>query len=174
MRVLSVPIANPRLRQIAFVVGLVTLFGAVGVQYGVKVFRGRDGEQTRSAILRWHNQLQGLDSGENIYQRYAYPNPPIMALLLRPLAALPPLAGAMTWFYLKVGLACVSFWLAFRLVETADRPFPPWARALAVLLSLRPVLGDLTHGNVNILILFLVVLTLHLVRRGRDLGAGVV
>jgi hypothetical protein len=41
-----------------------------------------------------------------------------------------------------------------------------------VLLSLHPILGDLSHGNVNILIAFLVVAALELLRRRYDFAAG--
>src|SRR5260370_14723065 len=34
-------------------------------------------------------------------------------------------------------------------------PFPPWAKGLTVLLSLRPIMRDLYHNNVNIFVLFL-------------------
>jgi alpha-1,2-mannosyltransferase len=43
---------------------------------------------------------------------------------------------------------------------------------LTVLLSLRPIAGDLSHGNVNLFILFLVVAFLYAFHRGRDLLAG--
>jgi len=157
-----------------FVAGLLALFAAVSIQYTVKVLTPRNGETTRSAIVRWREQLLQLDAGENIYQRFTYPNPPVMALALRPIAELPPLAGALLWFYLKVGLALAAFAMVFRLAEDEGVPFPPWAKALVVLLSLRPVIGDLMHGNVNLLILFLVVAALALFRKGWDLAAGVV
>jgi hypothetical protein len=164
----------PAVSQRGFLVALLALFAAVSVQYTAKIVDLRNGRQDRSAILRWRDQLQQLDGGENIYDRYTYPNPPIMALLLRPLADLPPLAGALCWYYLKVGMALFAFTAVFRLVEEPGRPFPAWAKALTVLLSLRPILGDLTHGNVNLFILFLVVAALDAYRRGRDLFAGVV
>ena len=44
----------------------------------------------------------------------------------------------------------------------------PWAKGLAVLLSLRPIEGDLVHGNVNLLILFLIVASLYAYCRRRD------
>src|SRR5262249_7033679 len=154
------------------VVGRMLLFAAASAQYTAKVLDLRDGRQDRSAILRWREQLLQLDSGENIYQRFTYPNPPIMALMLRPLAELPPLAGALVWYYLKVAMALYAFAAVFRLVEERGRPFPPWAKALTVLVSLRPILGDLTHGNVNLFILFLVVAALDSFRRGWDELAG--
>jgi hypothetical protein len=162
------------LPQRTFVAALLVVFAAVSVQYTLKALDLRNGRQDRSAILRWREQLLQLDSGENIYQRFTYPNPPIMALLLRPLAELPPLAGALVWYYLKVAMALYAFAAVFRLVEAPGRPFPHWAKILTVLLSLRPILGDLSHGNVNLFILFLVVAALDCFRRGWDGSAGVV
>jgi hypothetical protein len=155
-------------RQRWFVAALLGLFVLVSVQYSVKV-----GDDQRSAILRWRPQILQL-AHVNIYERFAYPNPPIMALLLRPLLGLPPLAASLIWFYLKVGMTLLAIAWAFRLVETPGRPCPAWARAVTVLLSLRPILGDLTHGNVNLFILFLVIAALYAYQRGYDLGAGVV
>ena len=155
-----------------FLVGLLALFAAVSVQYTFKVLKPRQGETTRSAIVRWREQLLQLDAGENIYERFTYPNPPIMALMLRPIAELPPVAGALTWYYFKVGLALASFLLAFRLAQDVGVPFPAWAKGLTVLLSLRPILGDLMHGNVNLLIGFLVLSGLALYRKNRDVTAG--
>src|SRR5262245_58160673 len=162
------------LPQRAFVAALIAVFAAVSVQYTLKTLDLRNGRQDRSAILRWREQLLQLDSGENIYQRFTYPNPPIMALMLRPLAELPPVTGALTWFFLKVALAVLAFAAIFRVVESPGTSFPPWAAMLAVLLSVRPILGDLSHGNVNILILFLVCAMLFAFRYQWDITAGVI
>jgi hypothetical protein len=152
-----------------FLLALLLVLVAVSVSYCKKVL------SNRSAILRWQQQiLDGVDGGVDISERYQYPNPPVMALLLYPLVKLPSVAAALVWFYLKVGLALVSLFWIFRLVAPPDRPFPAWAQGLAVLLSLRPVLGDLQHGNVNLFILFLVVAALTAYRRGFDLVAGLV
>ncbi len=150
-----------------FVAGLLLLFAAVSVQYTLKASHGG------SAIIRWHQQLQGLGE-ENIYERYNYPNPPVMALLLRPLVELPPVAAALVWFYLKVGMTLLALRWVFRMVESGGVPFPPWAKGLTMLLSLRPILGDLLHGNVNLFILFLVVAALSLFHRRWEVPAGVV
>src|SRR5262249_42525195 len=126
----------------------------------------------RSAFLRWRDQIQEWKTGVNIWAKHNYPNPPIMALLLRPLAELPPLVGSMTWFYLKVGMALAAIALTFRLVETPGRPWPVWAKAVAVALSLRPIMGDLSHGNINLFILLLCVGALACYRARRDGSAG--
>jgi len=91
-----------------------------------------------------------------------------MALMLWPISELPPLAAALTWFYIKVALTLMALYWTFRMVETPAAPFPPWSKALAVALSLRMILSDLSHGNVNLLILFLMVGSLYAFRCGRD------
>lgn len=171
---IAVPAFEERRAQSLFVAGLVGLLVLLSVQYTLKVSKHRADGQTRSAILRWTPQLNALHDGENINERFNYPNPPIMALILSPLTLLPLTASALTWFYLKVGMVLASLWMAFRLVEVPERPFPAWAKALTVLLSLRPIMSDLSHGNVNILILFLCVLSVYAFARGRDFAAGVV
>jgi len=92
--------------------------------------------------------------------------------LLEPIAHLPPLAGSLCWFYLKLGLTLMAVLWVFRLIENPQRPFPDWAKAMTILLSLRPIMGDLSHGNVNLFILFLVVASLYAFHQGRDWTAG--
>src|SRR5262249_25586980 len=79
---LSQPLTLPRQRWL--VLGLLLLFVLLSIQYYFKV-----DDEKRSAILRWRPQLQQLYE-VNIYERFTYPNPPIMALLLKPLIELPP------------------------------------------------------------------------------------
>ena len=158
-----------------FFLALLLLFVAVSIQYSFKVLSPKQDGFTRGAINRWSKQLQDMEGGENIHAKYNYPNPPIMAQLLWPiseLATFNPLAGALTWYYLKVVLALLCFVWAFRLVETPDFQIPVWGKILGVALAIRPILGDLSHGNINIFILFLVTGCLYSFARGRDLLAG--
>src|SRR5262249_7651194 len=57
---------------------------------------------------------------------------------------------------------------------TEDAPFPPWAKAITVLLSLRPIMSDLVHGNVNLFILFLVIGAVFAYHRRRPFVSGVI
>src|SRR5262245_11059945 len=150
----------------AYWLALLAIFIFFGVGYTMKAMRDR------SAFVRWRQQILSLED-TNIYEQFQYPNPPIMALLLRPLAlAEPPVVGALAWFLLKIVMAGFSLWAIFRLIESGGVPFPPFAKAVCVLLSLRPIIGDLTHGNVNIFILFLVIASLFAFHKGRDWLAG--
>jgi hypothetical protein len=165
---LSPALALRSRRQAAFLAALVVLFVLLGARHAVKV------THTRSAFLRWRPQLEQVEQGVDISAQFNYPNPPIMAILLEPLAKMPPLTGAMVWFSLKALMALVSLWWVLRLIETEIAPFPDWAKALTVLCSLKPILDDLNHGNVNLFILFLVAGFLTAYRRRRDFLAGVV
>ena len=161
---LETSLPSPAPRRV-FVAGLVLFFVGLGVAHGPKA---RD---ERSAFSRWRSQLQQLGQVD-ISAQFNYPNPPIMAVLLEPLANLPPLVGALLWFYLKAGLALVSLHWVFRLVESSEETFPAWARAVVVLMALKPIIDDLNHGNVNLFILFLVVAALTAYRGRRDFLAG--
>ncbi len=134
----------------------------------------RNEQYTKSAFLRWRPQIEDLDRGIDIYKEHNYPNPPIMALILRPFVALPPFTGAVVWLLVKAGLAAVLFVWGLRLASEPGTAFSPLAAFAVGVLSIHPVLGDLQHGNVNIFIAFLVFASLELFRRGWDLSAGVV
>lgn len=171
------PLVQPRSLTIA----LVLFFLILSIPYGWKAWHNR------SAFQRWQPQISDLGEGVDIAGRYNYPNPPIMALLLYPLARLPQAAqewglskhaastsAALCWFYIKAALTLLVFRWIFQLVAEPGKPFPLWAKCVAVLLSLRPIASDLQHGNVNLFILFLLVAALTAYRLRRDILAGVV
>ncbi|QEL14926.1 glycosyltransferase family 87 protein [Limnoglobus roseus] len=175
-----VPAKNPAaLLRLVFGLSVAVIVLLTAVRYYAKAEKpSRLGDLTRTAFLRWRPQIQALDSGTNIYAAFNYPNPPIMALILYPLAELPPLVGAMTWFALKVVMALAMVAWAFSLIRNSEfgirNEIPDWAKAVAVVLALHPILGDLAHGNVNLLIAFLVTAALALFCRRWDFSAGVV
>ena len=86
--------------------------------------------------------------------------------------SLSPTLGASLWFGCKALLALAAILGILALLDSPERKFPLWGKALAVLLALRPIEGDLVHGNVNLLILFLVVATLFAFCQRRDALAG--
>ena len=147
--------------------GFVLLLLLLSVKYTFKAL------ESRSAIQRWQPQLLDLDQGEDIARKYQYPNPPVMAVLLYPLAKLPPLAMALIWYYAKVGMAFLAVLWTWQMVEGSNK-LPWYCLLLAIALSIRPIIGDLQHGNVNLLVLLLCVGSLKLWMNGNDLAAGIV
>jgi hypothetical protein len=126
----------------------------------------------RSAFVRWRPQVLQFWDGVNIYDKMIFPNPPIMPITLYPLMTLPTVTGAMCWFAIKVVLTTTALMMLLQIVRPPSGLFPPMFRSLVLLLSLRPILGDLHHGNNNLLILFLIVAMFHAWRKGHDIGAG--
>jgi len=126
----------------------------------------------RSAFVRWRPQVRQFWAGVNIYDKMLFPNPPIMPITLHPLMALPTVVGAMCWFGIKVALTTAVLIMCFRIVKPVGGSYPPMFRSLVLLLSLRPILGDLHHGNNNLVILFLVVAMFYAWRNGHDILAG--
>src|SRR5262245_56217405 len=90
-----------------FLLALVLFFVGLSGYHSFKVARHK------SAILRWQRQLLDLsDNGTDISAAYNYPNPPVMAVILSPLARLPPRALAFVWFYVEVGVTfLVLLWV---------------------------------------------------------------
>lgn len=166
----SVRNASAQRWWITYLVTILIVVVVVGIRYEKKASTpSRLDTLTRTAILRWHDQVRDLFAGKNVYEGNPYPNPPIMAFLLRPFYELPPIPAALTWFVLKAILATISIYWVFQLCGIT---VPTWARILAITLALHPIMGDLSHGNVNIVILFLIAGTLEAYRRGWPIVAG--
>jgi hypothetical protein len=169
-----VPGRVPYLRPLAAAVGVVVLAVVVARYIDKAAKPSRLGETTRTAFLRWRPQVHDLFAGVDVYRVHNYPNPPVMGVILRPFMELPPVAGAVAWLLFKAGLTVFSIYWAVRLVHGDGPPVPDPAVALALLLALHPILGDLAHGNVNLFIGFLVFAFLDLFRRRCDVAAGLV
>ena len=83
---------------------LALVLAVVAWRYLEKIQKpSRNGTYSRSAFLRWRDQIHALEAGEDIYRKFNYPNPPIQALVLLPLMHLERVPGAMLWFALKIG-----------------------------------------------------------------------
>jgi hypothetical protein len=157
----------PRLLMLAFLLFLTV----IGLQYVSKIRHSE--HDSRSALLRWRPQLLELQDGVDIWAKYAYPNPPMMALILLPIEQLPPLTGAILWFCLKAAMAVLAILVVSSMLDAGETPFPTLGKAIAVGLSLRPIEGDLVHGNVNLFILLLLALSLSAYCRRKDTLAGI-
>jgi len=146
------------------------LFGVILVAAAIVYAKKADDD--RSAFIRWRPQVLQFWQGVNIYDVAMFPNPPIMPITLYPFMLLPKIPGALCWFGLKVLLTIVSIRFCLSMVRAGPQPFPSWAQAGILVFSLRPILGDLHHGNNNLVILFLIVAALQAWRKGYDVLAG--
>jgi alpha-1,2-mannosyltransferase len=162
--------------RLAFWLFLLLLVLFTAYRYREKTEKpSRLGTQTRTAILRWKDQVQNLMKGQNVYPAgNPYPNPPIMGIILSPLYEIPPNQTALLWFGIKLILAAISLYWTAKLLHVSNAPVPDVVIGLTILLSLHPILGDLSHGNVNIFIAFLVLGTLAAYHHGWDWLAGLV
>jgi len=111
-------------------------------------------------------------SGVNIYDKMIFPNPPIVPILMTPLMLLPTVPAAMCWFVLKVAMTAATMIMLFDIVRPATGKLPAFFRTAVLLLSLRPILGDLHHANNNLVILFLIVTMIQAWRKGYDVLSG--
>lgn len=153
-------------RRAVWIAALITAIGAA-IIYADKA------TEDRSAFIRWRPQVLQFMDGINIYETKIFPNPPIFPITLYPLAVLPKVEGAITWFVLKVALTAISIWLCFRMVRPpGTKSLPSWVQGPVILLSLRPIMSDLHHANNNLIILFLVVTMLYAWRKGYDVLSG--
>jgi hypothetical protein len=162
----AAPDLDRHFRRLAWLVYFIILTAAAFA------YAGKASDE-RSAFIRWRPQVLQFWEGVNIYQNgMMFPNPPVMPITLYPFMTLPPVPGAMCWFVLKAALAIVSILLCLGMVRTDGCPLPSWFQAGVLFFSLRPILGDLHHGNNNLVILFLVVTALQAWRKGYDVLAG--
>lgn len=157
---------QPHILRAVWITWSITMLVAA-VIYGLKA------AESRSAFVRWQHQILEIGQGVNIWDRYYFPNPPILPVMLYALMILPPVIGAVAWYAIKVGMTTWSALALSKMAVGRGKALTGSAMGLILLLSIRPIMSDLQHGNINLLILFLTVACLHAWQRGRDVWAGV-
>lgn len=150
-----------RSNQALLIAVVAVVIAVVTVAYINKASKGK------TAFLRWAPQVTQLVQGQDIYAMHAYPNTPVVALLLYPLAQWPPLAGAIALFAIKLAMAAAAIGWSIRLAAGQRAAPPLWAVGVVLALAARPIISDLQHGNINIVVLYLVTLGLWLFARDR-------
>ncbi|MGH7899100.1 MAG: glycosyltransferase family 87 protein, partial [Candidatus Binatia bacterium] len=113
-------------------------------------------------------------AGESLYRlddphRYLYA--PVVTVLFLPFAALPDTAGKVLWYIANVLMVvAILRWTAVLVFGSVRAP--PGFYALVLLLSLRFVDNNIGHGQLNILLLWLILGGYVLAGRGRFALAG--
>ncbi len=114
-----------------------------------------------------------LAAGENIYvdEIFPYMYPPFLAFLLTPLAFVKLGTAKLLWYLCNIGFIFLSLFLLFKLAPpNRARRFP--LAFLSILFTLRFLVDSTHRGQVNILILFLCVMTLFFFSRKRPVWAA--
>jgi len=106
----------------------------------------------------YHRAAHRAVDGETIYRledehRYLYA--PVVTFLFFPLAVLPKFLGKVLWFAFNIVLLISIFRSTAALLYPGERA-PPGFYAILLLLSFRFIDNNLGHGQVNILMLWLV------------------
>ena len=147
------------------------LLGAMGIDM-TRFVQAMQSPDRMPTLQRWLPFAVELGSDDRLYDRHPdYKYPPLFLILLRPLTWIPPVAAAVVWQLAKYASLFVIFVVGWRLLEES-RPLPPAVKPLSVILSLRFIVSDLGHGNINIFICLLVVLALWALARGRPWRSG--
>jgi hypothetical protein len=146
----------------AALVLLVTLYAVLHVSRGMGDFKTYQRAAKRAV------------AGQPIYRledphRYLYA--PVVTFLFFPLAVLPTWAGKALWLALNAALLVSIFRTAARLLFREGRA-PPGFQALVLLLSFRFIDNNLGHGQLNIVLLWLVLYAYEETSRSRHALAG--
>ncbi len=165
-------------RVFAVIVGLVLIVPSV--QFVLKIQETeysaiRKREKHRSALGRWLPDARALQQGDDPYgEGHWFPNPPLVLIALVPFAHLPIAAAGVVWSILKIAAVVAGCWLVIAAVRRENFGVPLGVLLMAALFSTRPIMGDITHGNINLFVFFELALAWYLFVTGRDLRAGVV
>jgi len=106
----------------------------------------------------YHRAATRAVSGETIYRledphRYLYA--PVVTFAFFPLAVLPELAGKMLWFVVNI-VVIVSILHSTAALLFPDGRAPPGFQLLVIVLSFRFIDNNLGHGQLNLVLLWLV------------------
>jgi len=136
-------------------------------------------DKTKGAVGRWRNAVRDFWAGHNIYLASSddgatrmHPNMPFVVILLTPFAYLPAWAAAAVYNALKLAVIAAAVLMMVRVADHDGLRMPDWVVGLGLLWALKPIVGDIQHGNTNVFVLGAIVLHLWLYRRGSDVAAG--
>jgi glycosyl transferase family 87 len=158
-------------------IAIVSLLCAAGLLYGGASFHYRaTGKGTDynvfylAARVAVEQPLELYHMQTSRSSSYTFIYPPVFAVLMRPLWALPLSASVVVWFGLNVGLTLHAAWLLARALA------PPGERrrvlAWTLLLGIPYAVENILLGQVHAVMLYLMVRAFLLVRAERPLGGA--
>jgi len=150
------------------VVGVITVRKAAvpgqSTDFTVYLAAGRDVLSSGGKALYSITDARGL--------HYIYP--PLFAVLMAPLAALPPAMASASWYLISIVLLFFALRTTLRLVTPKGQSPRLVLLWIPVLICADPLLGTLTRGQLGILMFACTVAALSLHRDGKSFQAGLV
>jgi alpha-1,2-mannosyltransferase len=144
-------------------------------QTDTSLFR-EGGQRQRTALGRWlptaHLVLENKPDENPYGYGHWFPTPPAVLLSIAPLSLLPYRVAGLIWATFKgVGLF-VALWALVRALQRSAGPIPFGILLMVAVFSLRPVISDLQHGNLNIFVAIWIAAGWASALRNRDAWAG--
>lgn len=176
-RFLSHPLV-PRLIAVVLLVVLVipSFQFVVTIQKVDTSFFREKGERHRTALGRWlptAGELAKGSDGDNPYgQGHWFPTPPLVLISLVPLWKMGYVAAAVVWSILKIGLIFAAGAILLSALRRAGTPVPHGVLLMALVFSLRPIISDIQHGNLNTFMAAWLALGVACYLRGQEARAG--
>jgi len=134
------------------------------------------GERHRTALGRWIPTAELLTNPQTRDDPYGFghwfPTPPMVLISLVPLSKLGYLGAGVAWAAMKVGGFILAMGLLIKSLGRKDFAIPLGVIIAAGLYSIRPIVSDLQHGNLNIFMLIWLALAWALYVQHRDVWAG--
>jgi glycosyl transferase family 87 len=148
----QVPVDRRRALNAAAIAAALIAVLVLGVKY-VRQAQRPTHETGGTALADYLEAGRRADGGEVYAMNFSYP--PLFAIAMEPLAALPPRVAATLWYLLQVAALASILCLALRALRAMHVPRPALVLVLATLASSRFLLNNLLHGNVNAFVLLL-------------------
>ncbi|MCG8408219.1 MAG: DUF2029 domain-containing protein [Phycisphaerales bacterium] len=149
----------------------------IKIQETKAAFAREGGERQRTALGRWLPTARLLADPNNKEDPYGYghwmPTSPMVLLSLVPLSMLGYAGAGAVWATLKVGGFLVAMTFLIRSLGRNTFAVPVGVLLAAGLFSIRPIVSDLQHGNLNIFVVIWLAFAWGLYIRKRDFWAGI-
>ena len=153
--------------KIAITIAGIVLFALLG---GYTYLRAKEGS---SDFAIQYRIASALFAGENPYTKFLNNRYPVfLFLLIAPLSRLSLPTAVIIWYLLNLALFAWSYYLLINSLPQETPGGKPIWKILPLILILGILADNLYLGQMNILLLFLIGLTLLLHQRGKEFAAG--
>lgn len=134
------------------------------------------GVRHKTALGRWIADAEALSRNDPRESPYGFghwfPTPPFVLMTLVPLSKLGYSGAAVVWATAKIAGLLAACILLVRALDGRGSAVPTGVLVATALFSLRPLIADLQHGNLNIFLVIWLALAWAAYLGGRDAAAG--